>query len=329
MVYHNIFVTLSGNPMFPRHITQFVAVLVAIVFTTLPVAGRAAPVVATTIKPLQFIAAAITEGVTEPEVLIPESQSYHHFIVRPSTIRMLRQADLVVWVGPELETYLADTIEESASQTIQALSLSGLTVHYLPGTETGIEAEVPDSGQHAGHQHHGVSGIDPHIWLNSNNAELIAMALAEQLALIDPDHAMQYRNNLQAFQLALQETRMDIAQRLQPFMAEPYAVYHDAFQYFEQEFGLSHELVIANSDEVQPGVRKLMTLREAFASQSLSCLMEDVTSQEATINTALGRVPLPRIKADTTGQNLTVSATAYIALINNLGLAFMQCFSDH
>lgn len=315
--------------MFPRNISQLAAILVATVIMTLPVSVKAAPVVAATIKPLQFIAAAITKDITEPEVLIPESQSYHHFIVRPSTIRLLRQADLVIWVGPELETYLAETIAESSRQTVQALALPGLEVHYLPGSETESDANVPSSGQHAGHQHHGVSGIDPHIWLNSHNAEQIAIVLAEQLAAIDPDHAGQYRANLQAFQMDLRETRLAIAQRLQPFMGMPYAVYHDAFQYFEQEFGLSHQLVIANSDEVQPGVRKLMSLRDAFANQSLSCLMEDVTSQEATINTALGRVQLKRVKADTTGQDLNVSASAYLELISNLGLAFTQCFSDH
>ena len=315
--------------MFPRNMTQFAAILVVIVTATLPVSVQAAPVVATTIKPLQFIAAAITEDITEPQVLVPEGQSYHHFIVRPSTIRLLREADLVVWVGPELETYLADTIDDFARETVQALSLPGLNVHYLPDVETDAVAEVPESGQHAGHHHHGVSGIDPHVWLNTSNAEQIAIVLAERLAVIDPAHATQYANNLLAFQSELRATREAIAQRLQPFIGEPYAVYHDAFQYFEQEFGLSHQLVIANSDEIQPGVRKLMSLRSAFANQSLACLMEDVTSQEATINTALGRVQLARVKADTTGQNLNASPQAYIQLISNLGLAFAQCFSNH
>ena len=315
--------------MFPRNMTQFAAILVVIITATLPVSVQAAPVVATTIKPLQFIAAAITEDITEPQVLVPEGQSYHHFIVRPSTIRLLREADLVVWVGPELETYLADTIDDFARETVQALSLPGLNVHYLPDVETDGAADVPESGQHAGHHHHGVSGIDPHVWLNTNNAEQIATVLAERLSVIDPENAAQYANNLQEFQSELQSTRETVTQQLQPYIGEPYAVYHDAFQYFEQEFGLSHQLVIANSDEVQPGVRKLMSLRNSFASQALACLMEDVTSQEATINTALGQVQLARIKADTTGQNLTATPDAYIELISNLGLAFAQCFGDH
>ena len=315
--------------MLSRNITLIAATLVAIAMTSLPVPVWAAPVVAATIKPLQFIAEAITEGVTEPEVLVPESQSYHHFIVRPSTVRLLREADLVLWVGPELEAYLADTVNDFAKETVQALALPDLQVHYLPDVETAGAAHVPESGQHAGHRHHGVSGIDPHIWLNTRNAEQIATLLAERLSVIDAVNEAQYRHNLQAFRSALQEVRGTVEQRLLPYMDQPYAVYHDAFQYFEQEFGLSHQLVIANSDEIQPGVRKLMSLRDAFANQNLSCLMEDVTSQESTINTALGRVRLNRVKADTTGQNLSSSPDAYIQLINDLGLAFTQCFSDH
>ena len=329
MVYHNILDPMLGFPMLSRNITRIAAILVAVLFSTLPVSASAAPVVAATIKPLQFIAAAITDGVTEPRVLVPESQSYHHFIVRPSTVRLLREADLVLWVGPELETYLADSINDFANATVQALAVSGLAVHYLPDIETTGETNVPESGQHAGHQHHGVSGIDPHIWLNTQNAEQVATVLAEQLSAIDPANEARYLQNLATFRAELQLIRESVVQRLQPYLDRPYAVYHDAFQYFEQEFGLSHQLVIANSDEIQPGVRKLMSLRDAFASQELSCLMEDVTSQESTINTALGRVQLNRIKADTTGQNLTSSPRAYIQLINDLGLAFAQCFSDH
>jgi zinc transport system substrate-binding protein len=110
--------------------------------------------------------------------------------------------------------------------------------------------------------------------------------------------------------------------------AAKYAVYHDAFRYFERQFGLRHDVVFVGSEDIQPGVRHMLALREAVNERSIGCLMEDVTSQSATIDTIVGTKEIDRIKADTTGQGLTSGPTAYIQLIGNLANAFRQCFDQ-
>src|SRR5690625_690567 len=105
--------------------------------------------VVTSIKPLQMIASAVTDGVSEPALLIPPHQSYHHFVLRPSTVRAVRGADLLVWVGPQLETYLADTVARSPSsaRVLEVLALSDLRIHQT-------QAAAPDSAAPAGEQEH-------------------------------------------------------------------------------------------------------------------------------------------------------------------------------
>ena len=82
---------------------RILTLITALLAVSLPV--RALEVLST-IKPLGFIAAAITDGVSEPNVLLPTGASPHDFSLRPSDIRSINDADLVVWVGPELEGFM-------------------------------------------------------------------------------------------------------------------------------------------------------------------------------------------------------------------------------
>ncbi len=284
--------------------------------------------VVASITPLQMIARAITDGVSEPEVLIPSNQSYHHFTLRPSMLRTLRQADLFVWVGPELETYLSDAVVQAGAygRQLQVLALPGLQVHHAGADgEDRREVLIPDEGLHAGHKHKPADTIDPHVWLNTGNAQLIAQAIADALSELDPDNAGQYGANLELFRQRLAALERGInAQALLPAQSQ-YAVYHNAFQYFERQFGLQHELVFVASEELQPGVRHMMMVRRAVENTPLNCLLEDVTTQAATVDTLLGDKDLRRIRVDTVGQTLTAGPTAYIQLMDNVADAFRQC----
>ncbi|MDH7944229.1 zinc ABC transporter substrate-binding protein [Pseudohongiella sp. SYSU M77423] len=282
--------------------------------------------VVTSIKPLQLIAHAVTDGVSEPAVLIPANQSYHHFVMKPSTVRAISTANLLVWVGPELETWLADTLAERDTETVEVLALPGLTVHHAGYDEhDNVEILIPQQGDHAGHQHKQGHSIDPHIWLDTDNALLIAQAMVSKLSALDPVNAGRYQHNLASFSQQLISLRDRLKADLMPLQSTDYAVYHNAFQYFERQFNLSHQLVFVESEELQPGVRHMLAVRRAIEERPLTCVLEDVTAQASTVNTLLGNQPVNRIQADTTGQALTSGPRAYVNLMENLANAFKRC----
>lgn len=80
--------------------------------------------VLTSIKPLQLIAAAIQDGVGTPDVLLPPGASPHHFTLRPSDIRNVREADLLYWIGPDLETFLPRVLEGRSATTLAVQDIS-------------------------------------------------------------------------------------------------------------------------------------------------------------------------------------------------------------
>ncbi|MFW5680573.1 MAG: metal ABC transporter solute-binding protein, Zn/Mn family, partial [Pseudomonadota bacterium] len=71
-----------------------------------PVTAMAAPDVVTSILPLQSLTAMVMDGIGEPTTLLPAGASPHAYALRPSEAARLERADLVVWVGPDLERFL-------------------------------------------------------------------------------------------------------------------------------------------------------------------------------------------------------------------------------
>ena len=77
--------------------------------------------VLTTIKPLGFIANAITDGVTETQVLLPVSASPHDYSLKPSDVEKLKSAELVFWVGHGLESFLEKSVEKLTERKLLEL----------------------------------------------------------------------------------------------------------------------------------------------------------------------------------------------------------------
>lgn len=339
MVYHNISLTQYFAPMSRHRLIGMV--LISILSLAYCTTALAQARVVASIKPLQMIAGAITEGISNPDLLIPPHQSYHHFVLRPSTVRAMQRADLVLWVGPQLETYLSDSIQRSSKNqhVVQVLSLPGLRIHPLldsdgalaHGSDGSDDKDASDEGNGEAHFHHHHSEhgqIDPHVWLDTHNAGLIAAEIAAELGRIDPANAITYQRNLDIFRGALEALRFDIQTRTHMPADGRYAVYHNAFQYFEQEFGLQHALVFVESEELQPSVRHMMAVRSAIDAGPLLCLMEDVTAQAATVRTLLGGHQVLRVQADTTGRHLDAGPASYLQLISGVADAFRQCFGQ-
>jgi len=276
------------------------------------------PGVVASIRPLQLIVSAITDGVTRPELLIPANASYHHFTLRPSSMRSLTGATLVVWVGPGLETWLSDVIWQLPGR-VEVITVSELQgLNRLPLVENAV---ISGTG-------HGGDRMDPHLWLDQDNALLVARAVATQLVERDPGNAPRYQDNLARFEASLQRAHARQSARLEPLADREYVVYHNAFQYFERQHGLSPELVFVQDDEIQPGIRQLRTVQQRLRELSPACLLLDTTANPDTIRTILGDRPLPRVRADTVGAHVSPGAGGYIALLDSVTDSFERCLSS-
>jgi zinc transport system substrate-binding protein len=161
------------------------ALLFAFGLCLLPQPLRAeTPRVVVTIPPIHALVAAVMDGRGTPELLLRGAASPHAVALRPSQARMLEQAELVVWVGPSLESFLARPLTRLSqrAQLVGLLELEGLTL--LPPRHGG--AWDGEDNAHHDHAAAETAAVDPHLWLDPRNAKAIAQAVAGALAALDP-----------------------------------------------------------------------------------------------------------------------------------------------
>lgn len=264
-------------------------------------AAHAAPTVVASVKPLQLIAAAITEGVAVPQLLMEGGHDPHHVTLRPSDRRRLDQADLVLWVGPVLEPGLEDVMMDLESEVITAQAAPDVTL---------LESE---------------GATDPHLWLDTRNARHIASALVAALQKLDAGNAQRYATNLEAFTRALDKTDTDIAMALDSQRNTAWAASHQAFGYFVAQFGLQQPLTLTDSSNSAPGVRRVMQLRETIATQNIRCLLTETSENPAELDALLEGTMLHVVGADVLGTQLPSNANGYPDLMLALAKAVASC----
>lgn len=229
-----------------------------------PGPGFAAPSVAVSIKPLQLIAAAVTDGVAEPEVVWAQGQDPHHVSLRPSERRLLGSADLVLWTGPMLERPLANLVGQLDAEVV--------TVQNLPGVHV-----IDVDGQ-----------PDPHVWVDTQNARAIAAALSAALAKLDPANAARYESNRKAFEAELDALDAELQHAFDGSAQRAWSVYHHALRYLERALGLQAPITLADSENNAPGVRTARTVRARLQQQNVTCMLAEPDVNHDEVATLLG-----------------------------------------
>ncbi len=291
----------------------------------LALSAQAQVQILTSIKPLQLIAAAIQDGQGEPQVLLPPGASPHYFVLRPSDAKRLDNADLFYWIGPDLENFLPRLLKQRSQPSVAAQDLPDLHLQYF------AEAHAHDHDHgHAliEHDHaHQPGTVDAHLWLDPHNAEVIAQRISADLSALDPENAAHYAANLQAFSQALQEVDGQLKVELAPLKNQPFFVFHEAFNYFEQAYGLAHTGVFAVSSEVQPGAKHVQQMRTRLQQAGAACVFSEPPLQPRLAQTLAAGLPVKLAELDALGVDIPVSAQGYTQLLRNLGTQFSACLS--
>jgi len=217
--------------------------------------------IVTDLKPVNAIVATITGDTHAPVHLINSEISAHDFALKPSDIRKLQSADLIVWLGPEGTPALAKLLAQPEFAT-KAIALNNLTgVVLLENREPGVL-----HGHKHGHE------IDPHTWLEPDNAVLWSKVIAERLQRLDPENAEKYVANQDTFAKQMSELKLKIKTKLSAEHPLPYVQLHDAFQYFETAFGLNPKGIGSSGEHSGPSLGILNKLRSELAQYSASCI---------------------------------------------------------
>lgn len=286
--------------------------------------------VLTSIKPLQLIAAAVQDGVGAPEVLLPPGASPHHYALRPSDVRRVRDADLLYWVGADLENFLPRVLNNRQKPQVAVQDLPGMALRHFGDSHEEHAGHGEDhADEDLGHDHdHRPGSLDAHLWLSPVNAKVIAARMAADLSALDAANAARYAANLQAFELRLDALDGRLRPQLAALQGKPYFVFHEAFDYFEAAYGLKHAGVFSVLTEVQPGARHVAAMRERLQAAGPSCVFSEPPLRPRLAETLTAGLPVKLAELDALGGSLPVDATAYPLLLENLANGLSECLNS-
>lgn len=308
---------------------RIIALFTALLAVSLPV--RAIEVL-TTIKPLGFIAAAITDGVSEPRVLLPTGASPHDFSLRPSDIRSINSADLVVWVGPELEGFMAKPLANHP-HALALTQVEGMPL-FNYATQDSHDSHDHDDHDHAAHEHgdhdeghegHHQEGVDPHIWLGPTQSKVIAKAIASELGKLDPANQARYDANLAAFDTKVDAKDKVIAGQMKAVNEKGYFVFHEAYGYWERHYGMSSKGHFTVSPERRPGAKTLVDIRKALEEKQASCIYAEPQFSPAVIESVARNTGAKVLLLDEVGAQVPLGPDGYPQFMQQLADAFAQC----
>lgn len=310
-----------------------------------------APAVVATIGPLHSLASAVMQGVGAPSLLVPGGASPHAYSLRPSEAGSLQEADLIVWVGPQLERFLEEGLESLAKGTrqVEVLAIDGLHLRAPRegGTWEAHDHEAEGEGHHhepdhesehgheSDHDHahdhdHGPAGAraDPHVWLDPHNAEMIVEAIATALAEIDADRAETYWANAVRIVQELEELETALKAKLVPVAGRPFIVFHDAYGYFEESFGLSAVGSVTVSPEQPPSARRVAELRRRIEALGAVCLFREPQFAPRLVETIAEGTGARIGVLDPLGSDLVPGPRAYPMLLTDLADSLVECLDE-
>ncbi|MCM2459165.1 zinc ABC transporter substrate-binding protein ZnuA [Pseudomonas sp. LARHCG127] len=308
--------------------SRFFSLFVAFVASVLLIGPAQADVkVLTSIKPLQLIAAAVQDGVAVPEVLLPPGASPHHYALRPSDVRKVQSVDLLYWIGPDMEGFLPRVLNGRTLPSVAVQELPGLKLRHFAQDSASHEDHDHDEGDDHDHDHR-PGTVDAHLWLSPHNARVIAARMAADLSAADPANAARYQNNLKGFNQRLDALDTRLKTRLAGVAGKPYFVFHEAFDYFEDNYGLKHAGVFAVAAEVQPGAQHVAAMRTRLQAVGKTCVFSEPPLRPRLAETLVAGLPVKLAELDALGGYTPATAQGYEQLLEKLGNDLAGCLES-
>lgn len=292
-------------------------------------AGAEVPEVVTDMPVVHSLVSAVLGEFGDPMLLLDKGADAHDFQLRPSQVRALNGADLVVWIGPQMTPWLDRAIAGAQGpHSLVLLDVPGTTLRRgaedTDHADDGADAEVADdAGGNRGHDH---GGLDPHAWLDPDNAALWIGRISDALVELDPGNAVAYRANASLAQTRIETLDRALGERLAPAGGAGLIVAHDAYGYFAGHYGLKIVASLAEGDATTPGAAHLARLRAALESGAVACIFPEAAHDPAPV-AALAKDAPVRIgrPLDPEGRAMAPGPDLYPDLLTAMADAVADC----
>jgi zinc transport system substrate-binding protein len=310
--------------------------------------------VVTTIKPLHSLISRIMESRGEPQLIIEGTNNPHTFVFKPSHAEMLEEADIVFWIGEDLEAFMEKPLDSLAKNAKKIAFMESDSIEKLRFREENIfddhdghedEHEGHDDhddhdghkdddhddhddhdgheDEHEGHDDHNHGEFDAHIWLDPENAKEMVKIIRDELIKIDPEGQRQYSVNTAGATLELDNLINNVEKELSKDIS--YVVFHDAYQYFETRFGVTSAGALTLNPDVLPGARQIADIQDLIRDKGIKCIFSEPQYNPKIIETLGNDMNISTGVMDPLGAFIDAGPTMYVELINGIANSIKEC----
>ena len=296
--------------------------------------------VVTTIKPLHSLISRIMETRGEPQLIIEGTNNPHTFVFKPSHANMIEEADIVFWIGEDLEAFMEKPLNSLAKNAKKIAFMDSDSIEKLKFREENIFDDHDDHDDHDGHddEHeghddhddhaghhdgHNHGEFDAHIWLDPENAKEMVKIIRDQLIKIDPDGQRQYSVNAAGATLELDNLINSVEKELSKDIS--YIVFHDAYQYFETRFGVKSAGALTLNPDVLPGAKQIADIQDLINDKGIKCIFSEPQYNPKIIETLGNDMNISTGVMDPLGAYIDAGPSMYSELINEIANSIKNC----
>ena len=154
---------------------------------------------------------------------------------------------------------------------------------------------------------------------------MLAKAVAQQLIKIDPDHKQAYQQNLETFMSSVQAADQDVAKQLADVKDVPFFVFHEAYGYFENHYGMNNKGAITVSPERKPGAQTVAHIREEVEEHQVECVFSEPQFSPAIVETLIDGTNVKTATLDPLGTDVELGADSYAQFLKGLADQYATC----
>jgi len=268
------------------------------------------------IPPQAFFVERVGGSHVAVEVLVPPGQSPHTFEPTPRQMARLAEADVFFSIGVPFEKVFLPFLGDACKNLKIVDTRDGIPLRMME--ERPHEEHATGDAHDEGH-HHPAGTPDPHVWLDPQRAKILAKNISASLASLDPKNDGDYERNLQALLRDLDSADEQLAQNLEKYKGRAFFVFHPAYGYFAERYGLEQIAVEAGGKE--PSARDLAALVDRAKRERVRVVFVQPQFSQSTAKTIareIGGVVLP----------LDPLAEDYLENLEKMGERVAEAFAE-
>lgn len=290
------------------------------------------------VKPLGFIASSIADGVTDTQVLVPAGASPHDYSLKLSDIQKVKAADLVLWVGEDIDSFLDKPVSQIDRKKVitiadladvEPLLTKAHHEHFHEEGEHAHKHEHKHEHEHEHHHDHDDEGLTTnwHVWYSPAISQIVAQKVADKLTEQFPDKKALIAQNLANFNRTLAEQSDKIKAQLAPFADKGFFVFHDAYGYFNDAYGLKQSGYFTINPLVAPGAKTIAHIKEEIEEHRVNCLFAEPQFTPKVIESLAQSTKVNVGKLDPIGDSVALGAGSYANFLQATAESYAQCLA--